>query len=270
VTDDLVGLDGQERHRLACADRHRDDDPSGAARAQRAHGGQRRQTGGETVVDDDRRRVPHLDRSASGAVSLDAAVQLNHLALHRGVERLLIHADAPGHRRVEHGGPAFGDCPHSKLRVPRRTELAHDQHVQRRRQCPGDLVPHGHAAARQGNDDGFRRLDRPQPLRQQAPRLAPVGEHPRGHLTPASAQRSVARQSSRASGMPSPVASASISSSASALSGGSDSSQPRREERRRPAASVATRAAQPAAASGTTLRSERLPWRFSVMRVASR
>ena len=80
-------------------------------------------------------------------------------------------------RFVEHADAATGDGAHRKLRMTRRTELAHDENVERRVQMTGDFVADGNAAARQCQDDeiGSSRVQ-VQVLREHRSRLTTIGE----------------------------------------------------------------------------------------------
>jgi hypothetical protein len=80
------------------------------------------------------------------------------------------------HVLVEHAHVAFGDRTNPQLRVARRANLAHDEHVERRAERVGDLVGDRHAAACQPDHDWVFCGERPQAIGQLSAGIAAVGE----------------------------------------------------------------------------------------------
>jgi hypothetical protein len=158
--DDLVGLPGEHLDGLRRADRHCHHDPGRTAPPQRTHRGETRQAGREAVVDHDHGSVSHVERRPSVAEALHPAKHLPLLVRQRAVELRLRHLDAPCNGLIHHGGTAFGDRADAQLRVLRRAELADGQHVQLRAEPSGNLDGHGHAPARQREDERVLRSQR--------------------------------------------------------------------------------------------------------------
>ena len=70
-----------------------------------------------------------------------------------GGELLVRDAEAAQGRLIDDADAARGDGPHRELRMGREAELSHDEDVERHVERPRDLVGHGYAAARKGEDD---------------------------------------------------------------------------------------------------------------------
>src|SRR5262249_40281247 len=81
-----------------------------------------------------------------------------------------------GVRPIRHGA-------HGELRLIRRAELAHENHVQGSVQSGRDLRGDGNASPGQRQDDGIGKLHPRQPLPKQLAGLCPLGKYPASHRT---------------------------------------------------------------------------------------
>jgi hypothetical protein len=78
-----------------------------------------------------------------------------------------------------------GDRPEGELLVPRDTELAHEEHVERSAERASDLEGDGHAAAREAEHHHVVAAGvLTQPLGEQPPRLGSIPEAPHGLTRP--------------------------------------------------------------------------------------
>ena len=77
---------------------------------------------------------------------------------------------------VRHGRAALGDGADAELTLERRPHLAGDEDVQRRTDPACHLGAHGHAATRQGQDDGVGEVEPGDVVGEPAPGLGPVLE----------------------------------------------------------------------------------------------
>ncbi len=102
--------------------------------------------------------------------------QLRGRARHRGLELLRAHAQVTDQLVVEHAHPALGDGPEAELAVPGRTDLAHQQHVERHPERARDLVPDGHPAAREREDERLLGAERAEQRRQRRSGVATVAK----------------------------------------------------------------------------------------------
>ena len=107
---------------------------------------------------------------------MHASLQLDPFA---GLDRGQLIGGDPGraHRhRVEHADTALADRTHPQLGLRRHTELAHDDDVQGRLQCPGDLETDRDTAARQREDERGVVAHVVEPAGEQRAGLAPITE----------------------------------------------------------------------------------------------
>ena len=112
----------------------------------------------------------------STAEPAHARLELRAFPLLDGREARCGDAAVAKHVIVQHARPALADGAHRDLGLPGETELAHDEHVERRVERRRDLRRDGHAAPRQAEHDGA--LDRAprERLREPAARVASIAE----------------------------------------------------------------------------------------------
>ncbi len=172
----LVRLGPQALDRLSRADRDGEHHAACAARADGAQRRARRAAGRQAVVHDDRRASCELDRRPAAAVALELAREFGRRPFGRAVE--LLDADHEGADRVTVQDPhaTLGDRSHPELGIPGRTDLADQQHIERRLEGARDLVGDGHAPAWQREHDRFLGGDAAQRSTEGGTRLAAVPE----------------------------------------------------------------------------------------------
>ncbi len=170
--DQLVDLLAEGGRRVRRGDRHGQDDPGRSVRPRHPAGGRRRGAGGDAVVDHDRRATLQRDRRAPLPEAVGLPDELGLLGpLHLG-EVVLVDPAHPDDVVAQDPDTALADRAHAQLAVVGHAQLADEDHVQRGAQHVGDLEGHGHAAARQAQDDRVLGAQVSQPVGQ-----SPAGVH---------------------------------------------------------------------------------------------
>ena len=132
-------------------------DPTGAATtiraapagAQRPHGCEVAEPGREAVVHDQDRVPPHISGLEVVAETLHLPSQLVLLAFEGLLQRIPRQARPPGQPPVDDGRAAFGHRADRELAVAGGTELAHDEHLERRPQPACHLGRHRNPSTRE-------------------------------------------------------------------------------------------------------------------------
>ena len=152
----IVDLPAEHHAGVSGTDRYRDNK---SRRMVPTHGGDSGSHGGagrETVVDKDHHSVPDNCRSPTPPVFGGPAVQFAQLAKPHCVEVSIRNAKSGNNYVIRDHLDLVtdgGDGAHRQLRLPWHAELAHDQHIEPRAQCFGDLRGDRHPAARQSEHD---------------------------------------------------------------------------------------------------------------------
>ena len=176
--DDAVGHLLEAFHGVGCARRRGHDDRARRERPRREHGSVHRRAGRDPVVDEDHGLSGKLRRRLPAPINGFAAYQLRGLARPYGLEIRGVEPERRDQRVVVDGKAAVRDGADRELRLMRRAELPHDEHVERRLECARDLERNGHAAARQAEHDDVAAEAVPREL--EAERLAglpTIAEH---------------------------------------------------------------------------------------------
>ena len=115
--------------------------------------GAHRRAGCEPIVDDYRRQALQLERRGVPTVEPLAPVELELLLDGDPLDLSGGESCLRDHIGVQHAHTAAGDRSEGQFLVPGHTELAHEHHIQRRRQRQRHLIRDGHAATRQPEHD---------------------------------------------------------------------------------------------------------------------
>lgn len=151
--DDLVGLLGKAMANAGVCDRNGDNDSGWFEGAQRRDGGAHGSAGGEAIVDEEDSFAADVDWRAIAAVGDEAAVKFDAFAGDDLIEIFLRDAKVADKAGVEDFNAAGSDGADGELGLPGRTQLADDPYIERSVEGAGDLMGHGNAAARQGEDE---------------------------------------------------------------------------------------------------------------------
>src|SRR6266446_2091995 len=152
--DHSVDLAGEGLAALRRGDGHCDDDLARILSAKRFRGGAHGGSGGQAVVHQDDRAARDLGRRAITAVQPLALPQLPDRAPERPAQLLL--GNALGERRVEEHHSPRSDGAHGELLVAREADLANDVDVEGGAEPARNGFRHGHAPARQREDQEVR------------------------------------------------------------------------------------------------------------------
>ena len=147
--DDLVGVVREGSHRVGCGDGDGQHDAIRAVGASDMTGSPRRRAGGDAIVDDHRDSADEID---SGSVSSEAcgpALEFFALLLLDPAEVGCRGTDHTDDLVVDHPHAVLADRPHRQFGLARNADLAHDDHVEWRVQCAGDLVGDRDTSSRQ-------------------------------------------------------------------------------------------------------------------------
>ena len=134
--------------------------------------------GRDPVIDDDRGAVIDRDAGPVSDIAPPPSLDLGQLAPLLVFDIPSGRPDLTNNLVVQHEVrlAAVDDRADPKLGMTRRTDLAHDQHVERRPQCLRDLEADRHTAARQGQHDRIAVTIAIERLRQPSPGVAPILE----------------------------------------------------------------------------------------------
>src|SRR5579883_2272187 len=143
--DQLVHFAPQHVARARRSHRHCDYDAPGLLLPQRCHGRAHGRAGRQTVVAQNRGAAAQLGRRPVAAVLALAAFELGLFARGDALNRLFRYPQLENDVAVHHADAARGDRAHRQLFVPRDTELAHQENVERRLQRVSHLIADRHA-----------------------------------------------------------------------------------------------------------------------------
>jgi hypothetical protein len=154
---------------------HGDDHPRGAETAGHLHRGVHRRPGRQPVVDQNHRASGHGGRGAAGPVEPLAPGELDALLCGDPGHLLLVQPQLRDQLLREHPNLSARDRPHRELLLPRHTQLAHEQGIERGVERASDLGGDRHSAPRKAEDRDVRRAPvAGESLRQPPTRVAPV------------------------------------------------------------------------------------------------
>ena len=145
---DVVRLLGELTARRLGSDRHRDNDLGRIGRPHRANRCEHAGAGGDPVIDEDHRVTRMSTGSPSAAIGGLAAMKFRGFAVYRNPQLFVADAEIAHQVVVDDNAASGREGTHREFLPLRHTELAHQEHVERRVQERGDLPPDGHAAAR--------------------------------------------------------------------------------------------------------------------------
>lgn len=152
-----LGLLAEVFERRGRPDGYADDDLTGSRGAHRGERRPHRGPGRQPVIDEDRQHIADRGGRPAAAVGLDPPPQLDLLGRAHLLDGGRADAEPPDEVIVEKGryvpiptAADRGECSHRELRRAGHTELADDQHVQRRSQRLRDTGGDDDTAARQG------------------------------------------------------------------------------------------------------------------------
>ena len=152
--------------------------PEGASDLCRGDGGG---AGGDAVVDDDDRTPGDVDARTVAAEPRGPALELGALGRLHGRHLGGAGADGGDDVVVEDPHIALADRPHAELLVARRSQFAHDDHVERGVECGGDLGGDRDAAPWQPEDDDVPVTEVVERGGEPAPGIDTIGEPHRAH-----------------------------------------------------------------------------------------
>ena len=166
--DHEVGLLADLPQRLLRRHRHGDADLRRPLPLHRDQGRLHRRAGREAVVDDDRGAAGRIDLRAVAEIAGPATLDFRELSRAGALEKDVVGAGAAAHLLVDHrlGMLAVDDRTERHFRRARRTDLAHEDQVERGMQGAGDLECDRHAAPGQRVDHRPLQRHRQQPCRQ--------------------------------------------------------------------------------------------------------
>lgn len=137
-------------------------------------GGGRGCTCRDPVIHDDGRAPGEIDRGTDAPDDLDASVEFGAFPALDRVDLLRRHLGTRDEVVVEHLDAAFRDGAHGDLGLPRDSEFAHDDDIQRRVERTSHLGCDRDPAARQAEHDRVAQVQRGERLREAAPGVGSV------------------------------------------------------------------------------------------------
>ncbi len=141
-------------------------------------GGPGRRPGGDAVVDHDRRPTDERRPRAAAPKTPGPPLELGSFRSLHGCHLVLADPGHGEHLTVEDPHAVLADRAHAELRLIRHTELANDDHIERRIQLSGDLERNRHPAPRQAEHDHLLVAEAPPSVARPAPaRVCPVPKH---------------------------------------------------------------------------------------------
>ena len=183
--DDLVGLLLESRARFRRPDGDADNDSLGPPLAESDHRCPHARAGGDAIVHEDHGAAPHVERRALSAVEALAALQLETLSGRDRLHDRLGQTQGSHEVVIDDAHGTGGKGTHGKLLVPGKSQLAHDEDIERRVELSSYLESHRHTAARQGQHHPARAVRMPPQLaRECSSRLAPIPKERHVPYTP--------------------------------------------------------------------------------------
>jgi hypothetical protein len=168
-------------------DRYRDDDLARAEPSGHPAGDNRRRPRCDAVVDDDGAPAAEVERGPATAVEAQPPGQFEPRVFFDHLELYLAEAGRAHGRVVDEPYAALSYGADREFRMPRATEFAHGQHVERRADHLGHLPGDRNAAAGQAENDGAFVGESAHGIREPLSRFGAVLED-RGHTTTSSAE----------------------------------------------------------------------------------
>jgi hypothetical protein len=152
--------------------------PGGTPAFDRDERGFRRGPCGKAIIDDDGGASGRVQARTFAQVSGATAFEFRQFALVGTLKISVVRAGNPLHLFVDHGLRvlAFDDGAERHFWRTRRTDLAHQNEIERGVQGARDFQSHRHPTTRQRIDDGAIKLHRDQPGRQLAACIGPIQE----------------------------------------------------------------------------------------------
>jgi len=183
--DDLVGFLLESRARFGRADRDGDHDSLRPPLAESDDRCPHARAGGDAIVHEDHGAAANVERRAISSVEALAALQLTTLDGRDRLHDRLRQTQGSHEVVIDDAHAARGKGTHGELLVPRKSQLAHHEDIERRVELSSHLESHWHPSARQGqHHPAWAVLMSPELACECSSRLAPVSKQRHVPYTP--------------------------------------------------------------------------------------